>query len=208
MKIQQILMLTKGHYNDKIIKYGPNFKGVDWGTDEGQKIRFETICQKLKISQISSIIDYGCGYGEFFSYIKNKKFNGLYQGYDISKEMIKQAKIIYKNDFDNFIFTSKYSDIKPAEYCIASGVFNIKLITKDFDWLKYIKFNLEKINKVSKKGFIFNMFEKNKNENKLYNDVFYINPIIIKKYCLMNFSNKIELFKNYYRNDFTIFVKK
>jgi len=208
MKIKQIMEVTKCHYNNKIIQFGPCYKGVDWGTDQGQKKRFEIICKKIEIKNIKSIIDYGCGYGEFYSFLKKKGFKGVYQGYDISKEMIAQAKKIFQNDLNNRFFTCKYSDLKPAEYCIASGVFNIKLMTRDVDWRKYIIFNLDKINALCKKGFLFNMFEKNLNEKRIYDDVFYINSITIHKYCLKKFSNKVDIDKNYYRNDFTVFVRK
>jgi SAM-dependent methyltransferase len=208
MNLKQILKETKRHYNKKIIKYGPCYKGVDWGTDEGQKIRFEIICKKVNIKKITSIIDYGCGYGKLLEFIIKKGFRGLYQGYDISQEMIKQAQNIYKKNLKNSFFTWKYLDLKPAEYCIASGVFNIKLMINEEDWLKYITYNLKKIDKICSKGFIFNMFEDNLKENKIYSDVFYTDSKNIRNYCINKFSKDVEVVKNYYRNDFTIIVTK
>jgi ubiquinone/menaquinone biosynthesis C-methylase UbiE len=208
MDIKEIKKLTKRHYNLKIKEYGPCYKGVDWGSDEGQKIRFERICNKIKMGSIESIIDYGCGYGEFMYFLEKKGFRGSYQGYDISNEMIKEAKKKLTKNFNKCAFTSKYSDLRSAEYCIASGVFNIKLMTEENDWIRYIEYNLEKINKLSKKGFFFNMFEKKKDHKNIHNDVYFIESEKIKKYCEEKFSKYVYLDRNYYLNDFTIFVKK
>jgi ubiquinone/menaquinone biosynthesis C-methylase UbiE len=208
MDIIEIKKLTKMHYNSKIKEFGPCYKGVDWGSNTGQQKRFEIICKKIKIENIASIIDYGCGYGEFLTFIKNRGFRGYYQGYDISNEMIKEAQIKFKKNFKKCIFTSKYSMLKPSEYCMASGVFNIKLMAKERDWIKYIEYNLEKMNRISKKGFFFNMFEKKKNSKNLYKDVYFINSEKIKNYCEKKFSKYVDLERNYYLNDFTIFVNK
>ncbi len=42
-----------------------------------------------------SISDFGCGYGAFYSYIKNKQFmnNSSFIGYDIVDDFIFEAKI-------------------------------------------------------------------------------------------------------------------
>jgi 2-polyprenyl-3-methyl-5-hydroxy-6-metoxy-1,4-benzoquinol methylase len=39
-----------------------------------------------------SILDFGCGYGALIEYLKSKYISFSYTGYDISEEMINQAK--------------------------------------------------------------------------------------------------------------------
>jgi hypothetical protein len=52
------------------------------------------------------------------------------------------------------------------------------------------------------------MFEKKKNSKNLYKDVYFINSEKIKNYCEKKFSKYVDLERNYYLNDFTIFVNK
>lgn len=208
MNLNQIMSATKKHYNQKIVQYGACHKGVDWGTEEGQRLRFDIICRNLDINLLKSIIDFGCGYGEFYFFLKKLGFKGFYQGFDISYEMIQMAKQLHGNNSLDNMFTHQFSDIKKADYCIASGVFNIKLFSKDSDWQYFIEHNLSKINNISTKGFFFNMFSKLNLNCKVYSDVYYADPKEIKKYCLKNYSSKVLLFEGYYSNDFTIYVEK
>jgi SAM-dependent methyltransferase len=208
MNINQITSATKNHYNQKIVQYGACHKGVDWGSEEGQRLRFDIICKNLELESLKSIIDYGCGYGEFYSFIKNLGFNGFYQGYDISEEMIQMAKKLHGNDMPNKVFTHEFSVIERAEYCMASGVFNIKLYSEEADWHNFIVHNLSIINKISIKGFFFNMFSKEAQDYPVYSDVYYADAVKIKELCLKEFSKRVKLFEGYYRNDFTVLVEK
>ena len=70
-------------------------KGVDWASKYSQETRF---IQLLKVMPSSndkfSLLDFGCGYGALFRFIKKKYPYMSYYGYDISSEMLRKAKRI------------------------------------------------------------------------------------------------------------------
>ena len=100
MKIKdkfEILELTINAYKKQITKHGFSSKGVFWQNNQTQNARFDALLKGIVKSDINgniSITDYGCGYGEFYNYIKNKSFmsSSLFIGYDIVDTFILEAK--------------------------------------------------------------------------------------------------------------------
>ena len=93
------------YYDKRLIKYRNSPRSV------GQ-ININTLEKRLSILfevgnlKNSKILDFGCGTGYLYSYLKKKiKFSGEYVGYDISNEMINFAKKnIKKHDLKTKIF--------------------------------------------------------------------------------------------------------
>ena len=92
----KILENINHYYTDKIKIYGATPKGVDWNGEESQFVRFEQL-SKIINKDIFSINDIGCGYGKYFEYLQNRFLNFNYYGFDLSQEMIKNAKSLYSN---------------------------------------------------------------------------------------------------------------
>ena len=100
MDKKNILNAVNVYYTNKIKKHGVSAEGVDWNSEQSQELRFK---QLLKLSEMKgdfSVLDYGCGYGALLDYMnKRTDFNFKYLGYDISKDMLKEAKNIFgEND--------------------------------------------------------------------------------------------------------------
>ena len=89
-------------YNDKfydqLIKkeLGKNFLTVGWGSKKTQRIRFENIYKYFDKNNFS-VLDVGCGLGDFYSFLKKKKINFKYTGIDINEVFINKCKRKYKN---------------------------------------------------------------------------------------------------------------
>ena len=59
-------------YETAIKKYGISAQGVQWNSDYSQYKRFEILTSFVEDSmKESSIIDAGCGFGEYYSYLLN-----------------------------------------------------------------------------------------------------------------------------------------
>ena len=92
------------YYNKKVKEYGPVSKGVDWNGKESQYLRFDILSNIFEEKSDFSLLDYGCGYGEFLNYLdKNHYKNISYTGFDLSNEMITRAKLKFPNNY----FTNK-----------------------------------------------------------------------------------------------------
>ncbi|MCP4022596.1 MAG: methyltransferase domain-containing protein [Desulfobacteraceae bacterium] len=206
MAFKQIINTTKSHYSQKIQTHGSNYKGVDWGSKQGQKIRFEQLLRFLNLDENITIIDYGCGYGALLDVLSAKHFKGTYQGYDISAAMIQKAKTRQTSGQFHLSFTSDAAQLKTSDYTLTSGIFNVKLETPDDQWLPYILHTLEKIADLSRKGFVFNALSSYAPLESREEDLYYADPGFLFDHCMKTFSGAVAMSHDYPLQDFTIFV--
>ncbi len=207
IKMIKILENINHYYTDKIKIYGATPKGVDWNGEESQFIRFEQL-SKIINKDIFSINDIGCGYGKYFEYLQNRFLNFNYYGFDLSQEMIKNAKSLYSNKGGGFMQVDNLKNIEKADYSVASGIFSVKMEHNESEWLSYILSTLEQMNEKSIRGFSFNMLTKYSDKEYMRDDLYYADPLFIFDYCKRNFSKQVALLHDYGLYEFTILVKK
>jgi SAM-dependent methyltransferase len=190
------------YYTRKILEHGPTSKGVDWKDEEGHNLRFEQICKLFELGDFS-VCDLGCGYGALFSYMNYWKACG-YAGVDISEEMIDFAKKMHRS-YDNATF--KVGDkCVPSDYCVSSGIFNVRLSAKDEAWREHIFNTLQDMWKNAKQGISFNCLTSYADIKRDY--LYYANPLELFDFCKVNFSRKVSLIHDYDLYEFTILVRR
>ncbi|MEY4875148.1 MAG: hypothetical protein RL708_297 [Bacteroidota bacterium] len=194
------------YYNEKIKEHGASSKGVDWNGIESHNLRFEQLTKIIE-ADASSIIDYGCGYGAIIDYLDTKYKNFRYTGFDIASEMIDAGNKKYANR-NNISFHQKLDTIKKHDYCIASGIFNVRLKNNDADWEAYIIATLHEMNNICTKGFSFNILTSYSDKEYMRDYLYYAKPDWLFDYCKRNFSKKIALLHDYELYEFTILVRK
>ncbi len=180
-------------YQEAILKYGISAHGVHWNSKASQYKRFdiltEFICEDINNS---TIIDAGCGMGEYFNYLMNEHFTPKnYIGLDCEVDMINISKKRYPQT--NFEVKNVLIDtLDYADYYICSGAMNIL----DID-----EFNIFILNcyEKSNKGFLFNFLKK-----ESYNSVTIEN---VHEFC-KKFCKNIKTKNNYLDNDYSIFLHK
>lgn len=79
-------------YEDAVEMHGGTFKATLWCSKEGQLLRFKTFTKDINFTG-TSIVDVGCGLGDFASYLieSNIEFKS-YFGVDAMEVMITSAK--------------------------------------------------------------------------------------------------------------------
>ena len=200
-----ILSNINHYYTKRILTHGATPKGVDWNGEDSQFIRFAQL-SKIIIQDNFTINDIGCGYGKYIEYLAQNYNNYIYNGYDLSSEMIENAKKLYPNS--NFLIITKPENIEESDYSIASGIFSVKMEHNESEWLSYILSTLEQMNEKSIRGFSFNMLTKYSDKEYMRNDLYYADPLFIFDYCKRNFSKQVALLHDYGLYEFTILVKK
>lgn len=116
-------------YDDYFKQKGRSDK-VAWSEPGSQLKNFKMVAKY--ISEGDSVLDFGCGIGDFYRYLeeKNKK-PSKYLGVDINKNFIEDAKKTYKDQ--NFKLIENLSDIKGKfDKVCAIGVFTWFITKKDF----------------------------------------------------------------------------
>ena len=73
---------------------------VGWGSRKTQVLRFENIYKYFNKDNFS-VLDVGCGLGDFYKFLKKKKIKFKYSGIDINEDFINICKKKYKKA--NFI---------------------------------------------------------------------------------------------------------
>lgn len=195
------------YYTEKIGTYGAIAKGVDWNSPESQALRFEQLLKVVAPDQAFSLNDYGCGYGALAGYLANQAYEFYYRGFDISSQMIAEAQKIYAVTERHQFFTDE-SLLTPADYTLASGIFNVKLQTPDADWERYILHTLGKMSELSERGFAFNCLTKYSDQEHMRPDLYYADPLFLFDYCKRHFSKHVALLHDYPLYEFTITTKK
>ena len=216
MKHEKILEDVGNYYTEKVKTFGATPKGVDWNSEESQQLRFEQLSKVIPDDEYFSILDYGCGYGSLYGWLAEKGKSFAYIGYDISEEMISEAKKRYGNGISISIndspqihlFQGKIPPSVTFEYIVASGIFNVKLDKTDKEWKAYITSTLRKMNKLSDKGFAFNILTKYSDKEFMKDNLYYADPAYWFNFCKKNFSKHVALLHDYPLYEFTILVKK
>jgi SAM-dependent methyltransferase len=197
----------KSFFDETLETYGTTPPGANWNSETAQVLRFEQLVKNCDRSHPFSIIDYGCGYGALVNYLTEKGFPFSYIGYDMLESMVEKARDLF-NDRTNCIFTSSQSDLKVADYAVASGIFNIRFQYTHDVWTDYVLETLHKMNDLSSKGFSFNALTKYSDADHMRPNLYYADPCFFFDYCKTHFARNVALLHDYDLYDFTIQVKK
>ncbi len=148
-------------YNERLEEFGYDPRSLGWGTGglERQYIRFSNLLdiKKFSTSEVSSVLDIGCGFGDCCEYLEQTNPQAIYTGVDINNSLIEIAKKKFPNNnfFCGDILDQKFYDLisnnskKKFDIVISSGVFNYKLTNENqYDYIcrmLEIMFSLSKI---------------------------------------------------------------
>ena len=179
-------------YIESIIKHGISAKGVRWNSKFTQYKRFEILTSFIKDMENSSIIDAGCGFGEYYHYLTiNNKKPKYYLGIDCERLMISLASRRFTN-IDFKIQNILKDRLLNCDYYICSGAMNTLDKKEVFIFIK-------KCFESSNKAFIFNFLKDDPLTNiKIYE---------IIEYC-KTLSKKIKIRDDYLKNDVSIYLEK
>jgi SAM-dependent methyltransferase len=201
-----LLSQVQAYYTGRIAEHGPTARGVDWNSTASQHLRFERLSTLFDDERQFSILDYGCGYGELARYLHDAGFRGDYLGFDISAVMIEHARR-YCDGLPGCTFVSERSRLLPADYAVASGIFNVKLDTARDRWEQYVIDTLEHIARFATRGFAFNMLTHHIDTPLPRADLYYADPLVYFEHCRNTFSRQVALLHDYPLHEFTILVR-
>ena len=121
--------------------------------------------------------------------------------------MVRTAADLHRDDTRS-AFTSDLSALRPADYTLASGIFNVKLHHTDADWHAYVMDTLAALDALSRRGFAFNMLTTYSDPAKRRETLFYMDPLQMFDACKRRFSPRVALLHDYPLFEFTIVVRK
>ncbi len=122
-------------YNKRILDHGNTIDSLASGTEERRKIRFE-ILTEVGIKENDSVLDLGCGYGDYFSYLKNNIGKCNYLGIDINENLIDFAKKKFP-EAQFSVLDIQNENPGRFDYIVSTSCFNLKLSNEsNYDFIE------------------------------------------------------------------------
>ena len=193
------------YYASKLAQHGATPAGVDWNSEQSQRLRFDQFIPLVSDAS-ASICDYGCGYGAFLDYLRARGHRGGYVGFDAAEAMIRQATERHAGD-QSACFTSVRSGVPVSDITIASGIFNVRLSTPADEWRDYIVETIADLAAVSRRGFAFNVLSSCSDPAKRRADLYYADPRDIFSHCMQRWPRRVALVHDYELYEFTVTVR-
>lgn len=202
-----ILHEVADYYSSKLAEHGESPQGVDWNGEESQMLRFIQLCRIIHADAPFSLNDLGCGYGALLDYLAGQYRSFDYTGIDVSADMIAAASARYAAQPHARFITASEPD-KPADYGIASGIFNVRLGRDDAEWQDYFEATLDVLDRTSTRGFAFNCLTAYSDADKMRDYLYYADPCRLFDLCKRRYSRHVALLHDYGLYEFTILVRK
>jgi SAM-dependent methyltransferase len=195
------------YYTDKIREHGATAKGVDWNSETSQTLRFDQLLRVANPAAEFSLNEIGCGYGALVDHLRRDARKFYYHGVDVSADMITAAKARHEGALGVSFAVGPAPD-SVRDYCVASGIFNVRLETSDADWLSHMLATLDTMHAYSLRGFAFNALTLYSDADRMRNYLYYADPLRVFDHCKRHYSRNVALLHDYGLYEFTILVRK
>ena len=187
--------------------FGQHHKALAWHDAKRMQRRFDIfagLITDIPEDRPISINDHGCGYGAMFDSFKDLKAlkRGRYYGYDISPEMIDEARKRHPDPRTDFIVS--HVATKEADYSFVSGTWNMKMWASDADWRDFVYENLRHLWSRTRTALGFNMLSVANpyREDTLY----YADPAHMVDFCRRELTAKVRTVDRLEPREFVVFL--
>lgn len=135
-------------YDERLDQFGDDIRTLGSGTEERRRLRFEVL-RDVGIASGCSVLDLGCGFGDFYGYLSSRGIAVDYLGLDINPRLLDVARVKYPSAvFADRDFLS--SDIGAVDFIVASGTFNLAL--KAADNYEYVERIVRRAYRLARRG--------------------------------------------------------
>lgn len=187
-------------YSQSLNLHGDRPEALRW-TPEGQIKRYSLMSRVGDLSG-KDILDYGCGKGDFYGFLKEQAIKVSYTGLDITPPLIELARRKYPEcRFE--VFDIEQMPLKEDyDYIFICGVFNNRVEGV----MESMKNTLLKLFPHAKEAMVFNALTGYALQKTA--ELNYILPEEMLKFVLENLSPNVVLYHNFAPDDITFFVYK
>ena len=193
------------YYNKAFNKYGETPEGLAWDNQINLNKRYEVMFDIIKHYN-STVLDFGCGYGGFYKWIKEHEKLVEYTGLDINKEVLKIAKEKYPkitwidSDIHENIFDVNF------DYTVCNGTFTVKDTLTQEEMTNFMCNTLEKLWTKTNKGIAFNVMSKLVDWER--DDLFHVSIDQLGQWLIDNLSRNFVIRNDYGLYEYTVYVYK
>src|ERR1700678_4227144 len=113
-------------YRERLTRHGQDIKALASGTPERREIRFGILAGVGNLEGCS-ILDLGCGFGDFYQYLREKDVHVNYTGYDICPDFVELASRQFPEAKFEVRDVQTQGIAERLDYIISSQTFNNRL---------------------------------------------------------------------------------
>jgi len=122
--VKSTLAAVRQYWDKKAVIGTTDCERVESG-QRAQKMRFELFLLQND-PRGKSILDVGCGTGDFFAHLRKRKIDCRYTGFDISQEMIRRCRQRFKSGAFKLCDILELPKRHAFDYTVAFAIHNIK----------------------------------------------------------------------------------
>jgi SAM-dependent methyltransferase len=188
------------YYSRLLRMYGDSPQALRW-TPVGQIRHYECL---LDIGDIrgSSILDYGCGKGDFYQFLRDRGIDLQYTGFDINPDLIETARRKFPECRFRVFDIEKDELDERFDYIFLCGVFNLRVDGVG----QTIKRVLRELFRHCKKALAFNALSAHNPEKDF--ELNYLYPEEIFTFAVRDLSHFVSIRHDRIAYDFSMFVYK
>ncbi|HUQ86865.1 MAG TPA: methyltransferase domain-containing protein [Vicinamibacterales bacterium] len=119
-----------GRYNERLAQFGHDPRTLASGPSERHDLRF-SILKQAGIESGMSVLDVGCGFGDFYGWLRQQGIDARYTGADINPALVEIAKANHP-DAAFVVADLQVEDLRTRfDFVVSSSAFNLKLDATD-----------------------------------------------------------------------------
>jgi len=202
-----VLSKVAAYYAAKLERFGSTPQGVDWNGQASHELRHQQFLRLLDGAEDASVLDLGCGYGDFLRFLRARGHRGAFIGYDVAPSMIEKARELH-GEAEDRRWKVGADPVDIADFATASGIFNVKGEVSDDAWTSYVQRTIDVLARVGKRGFAFNLLSLSSDPERRRPDLYYADPVAMLSCCLSRYGRSVALLQDYGLYEFTILVRQ
>jgi SAM-dependent methyltransferase len=206
MSSDRILAAVRAYFETTLAAHGATAKGVDWNDESGQRLRHHQFLRLLAADPDASVLDFGCGYGDFLPFLRAHGHRGRYIGLDIVPAMVRAARDLHGEGPDR-VFHLAAVPPEPADYAIASGTFNLIRGADPAGWACYVEASIATMAQNARRGFGFNLLSLNSDPERRRADLHYADPPATLAAMIARHGRHVALLQDYGLWEFTLLMR-
>jgi len=187
-------------HRDSLTRHGYHPNALYWSGREIQETCFKVLAD-IGVASNDSVLDVGCGFGDFKSWSELKQCPLDYTGLDLSPDILEQAKLLHPDAalLSGDLFDMDFQE-QSFDWVILSGSLNEQL----HDDSAYAKRVIERMYQLCRKGVAFNMLDARfLKAHDLHSQI----PNDILKFC-QDLCPDCTLMDDYLKIDFAIYMRR
>lgn len=193
------------YYSSKLATHGPTSMGVDWNGAASHELRHRQFLRLLEGDYDASVIDLGCGFGDFLRFLRVEGHRGPFIGYDVAPSMIAQAVRLHGEIGCRWLVGGEPSEA--ADFAVASGIFNVRGSVPVEAWQEYLLDTIDILARAGRRGFAFNVLSLSSDPERRAAHLFYVDPAEMLTHCLRHYGRAVALLQDYGLYEFTVIVR-